>query len=49
MKKTQADNFFECLKNNPKSIIEWCDREIAEYQKLKKLIEEELNFIKNNK
>ena len=45
-KNTPADNMYEALKNNPQEIIDWCNREIAEYQKLKKLI---IKSIKNNK
>jgi hypothetical protein len=29
-----ADNFYEALVNNPKEIIEWCKKEIMEYEKL---------------
>lgn len=39
---TEADNFFEALKNDPQAILDWCDREIAEYQKLKELILKEM-------
>ena len=38
MKKTQADSWFETLKENPKEIIAWCEREIKEYKKLIVLI-----------
>ena len=40
--KRPASNMFESLKNNPQEIIDWCDREIREYQYLKKLIQKEL-------
>lgn len=36
--KTQANNFFEAMKNDPKAIIEWYEEEIEAYQKLIKLI-----------
>lgn len=39
---TEADNFFEALKNDPQAILDWCDSEIAEYQKLKELIEKQI-------
>lgn len=39
--KTAADNWFEALKGKPKEIIKWAKREIKEYQKLIKLIEED--------
>lgn len=38
MKKTEADNFFEALKDNPQEVIEWAEAEIKEYKKLIKLI-----------
>jgi hypothetical protein len=37
-KPSKADNFFESFKNDPQAILEWCDNEIREYQKLKDLI-----------
>jgi len=40
-KKTEADNFFNSLKENPDAIIEWAKREIEEYKKLIKLITKE--------
>lgn len=39
---SEADNFFEKLKDSPKEILEWCDSEIKEYQKLKRLIKKAL-------
>lgn len=42
MTNTKADNFFDNLKDDPQSILDWCDREIEEYQKLKKLIKKHL-------
>ena len=36
--KSQADNFYKALKNNPQEVIAWCESEIREYQKLIKLI-----------
>jgi hypothetical protein len=42
MKKTQADTWLEALKNNPKEIIEWCESEIREYQKLISLLKKKL-------
>lgn len=35
--KIKSDNFYN-LKDNPKEIIEWCESEIKEYQKLIDLI-----------
>lgn len=42
---TEANNFFETLKDHPEDILEWCDSEIKEYQKLKRLIKKSLNKI----
>lgn len=39
---TKADNFFKSLKDNPKEILKWCRAEIKEYEKLIKLIEEDV-------
>jgi len=33
-----ANNLYTSLRDNPKEIIEWCEREIKEYKKLIKLI-----------
>ena len=33
-----SKNFFNALKDDPQSIIEWCENEIKEYKKLIKLI-----------
>lgn len=38
--KSQADNFYKALKDNPEEIIKWCEEEIEEYKKLIKLIKE---------
>ena len=32
--KSKAENFAEAIKDNPQEIIEWAEREIAEYKKL---------------
>lgn len=37
-KKSQANNLFNALKDNPKAVIEWAESEIREYKKLIKLI-----------
>jgi hypothetical protein len=39
MKKTSVEEFADTIKDNPKEIIAWCKREIAEYQKLIKILE----------
>ena len=36
--KTEADNFYNALKDDQKSIIEFCENEIKEYSKLILLI-----------
>ena len=48
-KKTQADNFFNSLKENPDEIIEWAKREIVEYEKLIQLITKEKEKWENGK
>ena len=35
---TAHKNFYNALKDDPKAILKWCDDEIEEYKKLKKLI-----------
>ena len=35
---TAHKNFYNALKDDPKAILKWCDEEIEEYKKLKKLI-----------
>ena len=37
--KTSVEDFADTLKDNPKEIIAWAKREIAEYQKLIKILE----------
>ena len=39
---SEADNFFKALKSNPEEILEWCDGEIAEYERLKRIIKREI-------
>ena len=41
MKKTQTsvEHFAKTIKENPKEIIAWAKREIAEYEKLIKILE----------
>lgn len=43
MTKSGAKLFYANLKENPDEIIAWAEREIAEYQKLIKLIKEKSN------
>lgn len=38
-KKSPAQEFADTLKDNPKKIIEWCKKEIKEYEKLIKILE----------
>ena len=37
--KTPAENFADSLKDNPEEIIAWAKREILEYKKLIKILE----------
>jgi len=39
-KKSIAKDWINTLKNNPKKIIAWAKREIAEYEKLIKILNE---------
>lgn len=39
MKKSSVQEFADSIKDNPKKIIAWAKREIAEYQKLIKILE----------
>jgi hypothetical protein len=36
--KNQAKNFYTGLKDDPESIIKWCEEEIEAYQELIKLV-----------
>ena len=38
----KAENFYNTLKDNPFEIIEWCEAEIAEYQKLIEIIQKNI-------
>lgn len=40
MKKSSAQEFADSIKDNSKEIIAWCKREIKEYKKLIKILEE---------
>lgn len=39
--KSSVQDFADTIKNDPKKIIKWAKREIAEYQKLIKVLEQE--------
>ena len=39
MKKSSVQEFVDTIKDNPKEIIAWAKREIAEYRKLIKILE----------
>ena len=39
MKKSSVQEFVDTIKDNPKEIIAWSKREIAEYRKLIKILE----------
>lgn len=41
MQKTNVEKFVDALDNNPDRIIAWAKREIAEYQKLIDILEEQ--------
>lgn len=49
MKKTSVQEFAEELKDNPKKIIAWAKREIKEYEKLIKILENENIKTKSSK
>jgi len=38
MPKSEADNLYKTLKDDPEAVIKWAESEIAEYQKLIELI-----------
>lgn len=38
-KKTSVEEFADSIKDNPQEIIDWCRREIAEYEALIKILE----------
>lgn len=40
--KSSVQDFSDTIKHDPKKIIKWCLREIKEYQKLIKILEQEL-------
>lgn len=39
--KSSVRQFAETIKDNPKKIIEWAKREIREYQRLIKILEQQ--------
>jgi len=39
--KSKAQSFADTIKDNPQEIIEWCHREIKEYEKLIKILEKQ--------
>lgn len=39
MNKTKAEAFADTMRDNPKEIIEWCRREIKEYENLIAILE----------
>ena len=41
-KESKAQDFADTIRNDPKAIIKWCKEEIAEYQKLIKILEKQL-------
>ena len=41
--KTSVEDFADTLRDNPKEIIEWAKREIAEYEKLIEILESRIN------
>lgn len=43
MKKTDDGEFLKKMFKNPKEIIAWCKKEIKEYEKLIKILENENN------
>ena len=49
MKKSQANNFYETFKDSSDEIIVWAKREIVEYKKLIKLIENDKSLQKNKR
>ena len=38
-KTSEADNFYNALKDDPEEILKWCESEIEAYKELVKLIE----------
>ena len=45
---SQANTLFEILKNHPEETIKWAKTEIKEYQKLIKLLEEQIKKNENS-
>jgi len=36
--KSSVEEFADTIRDNPQEIIQWCEREIAEYQKLIRIL-----------
>lgn len=42
MKESKAQNMYDALKNDQRAILDWCEAEIKEYEKLIKIIKKHL-------